>query len=621
MLQDFSLSGLTRPAIKSSGSSIDLRSSAFANASNDVHGRSSSRPSAMRAKSGLPSFEASRPATLGSSALDSSSPADPAVTDPAPGGPPDMFASAFAHVIEPRNASTSLNGLRNNGQSEPAQRSYSKPTDSVSQYSDFAPTLHPPQHSPEDVSLGLQNISLSPDAPSGNVESGGAVPDGGPHSNSLARDGPPPPSRQSSGGFTPYFPPYLMHQDSYPPSNFGDPTGFFTGAIAGDPLAGRRDSGYAPSSPSSAPATAAAAASRQQYGLHSFHPVAPPPPWAVHNDFTQSNLSNISNRQGGFAFAPTGAGMPYGPASAGAGTAGGPFAASPMLAHTMPVPGMNGLGGAVDGLATVFQPSQVGQQHQIILGRGLRSSAEYIAPGPSALAPPSHTYPAYGGGYGHGYGAAETMGRALRSATLEEFRTSRHRVWELSVSDRRHLLSMMSASQTLRCMFSPLRTSLVISSSSVAISSGHGTFRPSSRLRQLRRKLWSLESCCPTCCSSRLTFLPIVSSSRFETFVRFDFQLTSHLIYSDVVQKFFEQANQLQKTAMANVLEGHVLQLSLQMYGCRVVQKALEYVLVDQQVRLIKELDGHVLKCARDAQSNHVIQVSHVMTRSVELRF
>ena len=60
-------------------------------------------------------------------------------------------------------------------------------------------------------------------------------------------------------------------------------------------------------------------------------------------------------------------------------------------------------------------------------------------------------------------------------------------------------------------------------------------------------------------------------------------------LLADVVQKFFEQANQLQKTAMANVLEGHVL--------------------VDQQVRLIKELDGHVLKCARDAQSNHVIQV------------
>lgn len=43
-------------------------------------------------------------------------------------------------------------------------------------------------------------------------------------------------------------------------------------------------------------------------------------------------------------------------------------------------------------------------------------------------------YPVYGNGYGPGYGAAETMGRALRSATLEEFRTSRHRMWELSVS-------------------------------------------------------------------------------------------------------------------------------------------------------------------------------------------
>ena len=92
---------------------------------------------------------------------------------------------------------------------------------------------------------------------------------------------------------------------------------------------------------------------------------------------------------------------------------------------------------------------------------------------------------------------------------------------------------------------------------------------------------------------------------------------------------------------MANVLEGHVLQLSLQMYGCRVVQKvryphscgellktdigglaqALEYVLVDQQVKLIRELDGHVLKCARDAQSNHVIQRALERVPSDKLTF
>ncbi len=40
-----------------------------------------------------------------------------------------------------------------------------------------------------------------------------------------------------------------------------------------------------------------------------------------------------------------------------------------------------------------------------------------------------------------------------------------------------------------------------------------------------------------------------------------------------VIQKLFEHGTQMQKTLLANTLEGHVLHLSLQMYGCRVVQK------------------------------------------------
>jgi len=88
---------------------------------------------------------------------------------------------------------------------------------------------------------------------------------------------------------------------------------------------------------------------------------------------------------------------------------------------------------------------------------------------------------------------------------------------------------------------------------------------------------------------------------------------------ADVIQKFFEQGSQVQKTALAKILEGHVLQLSLQMYGCRVVQKALEYVLVDQQIRLVRELDGQVIRCARDAQSNHVIQVRLDLARTRHL--
>lgn len=41
-----------------------------------------------------------------------------------------------------------------------------------------------------------------------------------------------------------------------------------------------------------------------------------------------------------------------------------------------------------------------------------------------------------------------------------------------------------------------------------------------------------------------------------------------------VIQKLFEHGTQVQKTILANLMEGHVLSLSLQMYGCRVVQKA-----------------------------------------------
>lgn len=70
-------------------------------------------------------------------------------------------------------------------------------------------------------------------------------------------------------------------------------------------------------------------------------------------------------------------------------------------------------------------------------------------------------------------------------------------------------------------------------------------------------------------------------------------------------------------------MEGHVLPLSLQMYGCRVVQKvvcfldqqllptlislqAIEYILPDQQAAYVRELDAHVLKCVKDANGNHV---------------
>lgn len=85
-------------------------------------------------------------------------------------------------------------------------------------------------------------------------------------------------------------------------------------------------------------------------------------------------------------------------------------------------------------------------------------------------------------------------------------------------------------------------------------------------------------------------------------------QLIQDVFGNYVIQKLFEHGTQVQKTVLANTMEGHILPLSLQMYGCRVVQKAVEFVLPDQQAAFVRELDPHVLKCVKDANGNHVIQ-------------
>lgn len=57
-------------------------------------------------------------------------------------------------------------------------------------------------------------------------------------------------------------------------------------------------------------------------------------------------------------------------------------------------------------------------------------------------------------------------------------------------------------------------------------------------------------------------------------------QLIQDVFGNYVIQKLFEYGTQIQKTALANTMDGHVLQLSLQMYGCRVVQKVDHFCLV-----------------------------------------
>ena len=66
----------------------------------------------------------------------------------------------------------------------------------------------------------------------------------------------------------------------------------------------------------------------------------------------------------------------------------------------------------------------------------------------------------------------------------------------------------------------------------------------------------------------------------------------------------------MQKATLAGIMEGHLVSLSLQMYGCRVVQKAIEYILPEQQRSFVRELEPHVLRLVKDANGNHVRVVS-----------
>lgn len=62
-------------------------------------------------------------------------------------------------------------------------------------------------------------------------------------------------------------------------------------------------------------------------------------------------------------------------------------------------------------------------------------------------------------------------------------------------------------------------------------------------------------------------------------------QLMTDVFGNYVVQKLFEYGTREQISALAAQLDGNVLSLSLQMYGCRVVQKTLESVSDEEQVR------------------------------------
>ena len=75
-----------------------------------------------------------------------------------------------------------------------------------------------------------------------------------------------------------------------------------------------------------------------------------------------------------------------------------------------------------------------------------------------------------------------------------------------------------------------------------------------------------------------------------------------------VVQKLLDFGTPTMKAEIRDTLEGEMLQLSLQMYGCRVVQKALEALDEDDLPRLLREFHHNVLSFIHDQNGNHVIQ-------------
>lgn len=85
-------------------------------------------------------------------------------------------------------------------------------------------------------------------------------------------------------------------------------------------------------------------------------------------------------------------------------------------------------------------------------------------------------------------------------------------------------------------------------------------------------------------------------------------ELQNDVFGNYVVQKLYEFGTPRMKKDLKGTLEGNMLLLSLQMYGCRVVQKALESLDYEDLCELLQEFDSYVLTCIQDQNGNHVMQ-------------
>jgi pumilio RNA-binding family len=75
-----------------------------------------------------------------------------------------------------------------------------------------------------------------------------------------------------------------------------------------------------------------------------------------------------------------------------------------------------------------------------------------------------------------------------------------------------------------------------------------------------------------------------------------------------VVQKLLDFGTPDMKAEIWQTLHGEIMELSMQIYGCRVVQKAFETLDDDGISLMLKEFQYSVLSCIHDQNGNHVIQ-------------
>ncbi|XP_047084928.1 pumilio homolog 5-like [Lolium rigidum] len=84
--------------------------------------------------------------------------------------------------------------------------------------------------------------------------------------------------------------------------------------------------------------------------------------------------------------------------------------------------------------------------------------------------------------------------------------------------------------------------------------------------------------------------------------------LIINVFANSVILKLLDYGPSVYTRKLIGNLKGYVLDLSLQLYGCRVIQKAFEITDTDQKVEMAKELGSNILKCVCDQHANHAIQ-------------